>query len=795
MIFDPPFPIPLVVALVAIAVGVAIWREISGERKFTPGWFHPLCLALRITAILSLAIVLLNPSRNKAGQPTSGKVVILLDSSASMTLPDKNGTRWDAALTFSQSVAEKIQTAETVTFSRILNADEPDPKPEGRETNLSAALEQLLADGNHSDSPENIIVLSDGRIHDRDRLGQALRLAEARKIPVSTRVFGIDSPPRNTTISAAYAPRMVRPRSPVSVHVDIGGSGITSEEELTLTLENDAGETLAQSRFSLSESSPTEQVLVFESDLRSATYHLELTVSGEPEVDLDDNQFTFLVEIAGEKLRVIFVEGTHWKRAVGDKGHFWNDMELMTRAWEATGEIEHYCLSPLNEYLNQPNLGAVTFHNGEMQFDFSRGFPETREELYSYDVMLISDVPVGNFSREQMEWVVDWVEKRGAGFLMGGGHTTFDSGEYDKTPWEKIVPVDMKAYGKGFSAKWFQIDIPQAVRGHPLWTLSPVERENEKILAAHPRFAGMNHVRRAKPGAIVLAFRKGTDEPVIAAQRYGRGRSIAFLPDPNGGWGRFYADWGPPDGPFLNPNWIHLGQGKKFRFDKAAATRNPGPSPPHPSAWYGQYWVNVVRWLGENSIRWQRDQLAGRIEAARAHPGRKLKVAAEFLPITEVDDLLSLDLGARLDLLGSRRTRLLYDRDRREFTGQFSVPSSVENAAPLKVVFDVMVGEKTYSQVETIGVHRGNPEFDDPAPDPIFLAGLADATGGRILETVEDAVTSNREAVEKRRSQSNRSQSIPLWSKWLPWLIFAICFCGEWALRRRGNREVDSYSK
>ena len=38
------------------------------------------------------------------------------------------------------------------------------------------------------------------------------------------------------------------------------------------------------------------------------------------------------------------------KRSVGTNGYSWNDMELMTRAWDATGEIEYECLTPVSEY-------------------------------------------------------------------------------------------------------------------------------------------------------------------------------------------------------------------------------------------------------------------------------------------------------------------------------------------------------------------------------------------------------------------------------------------------------------
>ncbi|MBP6782377.1 MAG: hypothetical protein KA152_01215 [Verrucomicrobiales bacterium] len=462
----------------------------------------------------------------------------------------------------------------------------------------------------------------------------------------------------------------------------------------------------------------------------------------------------------------------------------------MTRAWEATGDIEHVCLTPWSQYLNEPNLAGVTFANGEMLLDRTKDFPKTREELNAFDVVIISDVPEGNFSKEQMEWVVDWVKNRGGGFLMGGGNTAFDSGKYDKTPWEQIVPVDMVSYGDGNLREWFEIDIPKSVRNHPLWTVSLDPKANEKILAAHPRFTGMNLVRRAKPGALVLATRRGTGDPVIAAQRYGRGRAVAFMPDPNGGGGTFYIEWGTEGSPIMGANFrqMELGHGKGFRFNKESAETDYGPEPEYPSKWYGQYWVNMVRWLGENSVRWQRDKLAGRVVAAQARPGERLAVAAEVLAVSQIDELLALDVGARLEGTGSRRVRLLYDRDRREFTGDLLVPSDLGEKTEVIVLFDVEVKNQTLSQSVSTGIYRGNPEFSESAPDPVFLSDLAKATGGSVLENPGDAADSIREAAEKRLSEARRSWSEPLWSRGWPWLIFAICFCLEWTLRRLGSR-------
>ncbi|MEZ5299610.1 MAG: hypothetical protein R3F11_02915 [Verrucomicrobiales bacterium] len=110
--------------------------------------------------------------------------------------------------------------------------------------------------------------------------------------------------------------------------------------------------------------------------LRSAGYRLDLAAPGAPEIDRADNGFSFTLEVASTKLRVLFVEGTHAKRSVGGDGHFINDMELMTRAWEESGEIEHTSLTALDSFvLDASNLFGVSFSNGEMAIDTGVRFP------------------------------------------------------------------------------------------------------------------------------------------------------------------------------------------------------------------------------------------------------------------------------------------------------------------------------------------------------------------------------------------------------------------------------------
>ncbi|OYV03993.1 MAG: hypothetical protein CFE26_19250, partial [Verrucomicrobiales bacterium VVV1] len=553
---------------------------------------------------------------------------------------------------------------------------------------------------------------------------------------------------------------------------------------LGLTLKDADGKTILQKNLP----SDPESTCTFEfsAAIRTSAYTIELTET-PGETTYKDNSSTFTIEVSNAKLRVLFVDGTHHKKKIGNTGLCVNDLELMTMAFDAAGDIEYLCLTCPDQYLQAPNLFQVSFHNGEMLLNRNVTFPTTREELFSYDVMIISDVPVGNFSKDQLQWVVDWVVERGAGFLMGGGYTTFDCGNYDKTVWEQIIPADMKAYGQGFVEEPFRMTIPKAARRHPIWHFSDDPVENDKILDSHPDWRGMVRIRRVKPGALVLGVRPDTDnEPLIAAQNYGRGRSIAYMPDPNGGWAVNFTKWAPP-GKSLVGDVIMLGTGGSFRFNQNASIPPPGVVlKEHPSSYYARFWVNVVRWLGENSIRWKRDKVAGRALATAATPGKPLPVAAEVLAVTDPAASLDLDVGARFDLPGATRTTLKYNRDQREFTGNMPVPETLSGNS-VGILFDAVVAGQNHGDATTVQVQATNKEYTETKPDPTVMTEISTAGGSGHFTSPSEAATAITDIARHSAATGKEAWQRPLWNRWELWAALASLLCLEWFLRRKGN--------
>ncbi|HEY8962527.1 MAG TPA: glutamine amidotransferase, partial [Luteolibacter sp.] len=606
-------------------------------------------------------------------------------------------------------------------------------------------------------------------------------------VPVHVHPVGGVDPMANSWIAGIKVARSVRPQANVPVQAWVGGRGVT--KPLTLKLLNAAGATLASGKVQPAED-PAPVTLDFTAGIRTETFRIILET---PENDVigEDNELTFQLDITSPKIRVLYMEGTHISHPVTSGSHtaVWNTMELKTRAWDATGEIETDILSPTTQFANSKNLFKVRrFLGGGIEFDTTHGFPTSRDELFKYDVVICGDVPHGNFTDEEMQWVVDLVTRRGGGFCMIGGYTSFDSGDFDQTPWEKITPVDMVEYGHGYSNKATDFLIPEAARSHPIWRIVPDPAENERILAAHPRFYGFHDIRRAKPGAINLGMHADGSGPLITVQSYGRGRSMAFLNDTNGGWAKDYIHWGEEKSGATIGRTTELGHGPRILTSTQGKTEEDAVPVGmiHPSPYFGQFWVNTVRWLAENSIRRLGEGISGRAADSVARPGADLPVSAEITAGVSAEEMPGLPVTARLLLPGARAQRLKWDRDRREFAGSIEVPAQID-AKNVGIVFECETPTRTISDRLNLPVLSLNPEIERVEATPGLLRDLAAATGGREIADPEEAA---RQLV----SDIDRSQKAdvvlfkPAWDRPWVWAVLAGLLSVEWWLRKLARR-------
>jgi len=473
------------------------------------------------------------------------------------------------------------------------------------------------------------------------------------------------------------------------------------------------------------------------------------------EATTENNQVPFEIGTRKKKLRVIYMEGT-----TGGEYRFLRD------ALVEDPNIECMAMEVQYQYTRDQRLFRVD--------DPSRGYPATREELFGYDVVICSDASRNAFTQDQLNWTKELVAKRGGGFAMVGGVTSYGAGQWEQTVWDEIIPVKMgenlpNSRGAGYVYTPFGVTVPVEVERHPIWRIVDDPMQNRQILDRIPVFYGASIIDRVKPGATLLGL---PDRPlpnvglmpVFACQSFGMGRTFGMMPDTTIDWGR---DW--------ERNW---GEGDNRYFRK--------------------FWRNVVTWLGENSAGASRRL---RIETDRViyRPGQPIEITARAFD-EKLEETDRYRLTARLQqpatpASASRATieevALAPATDDKLYHGRIKTPpiSAIAERPPgsslqtLALEVTARNGNEPPVQVSIdVQILDDSPEFRDLRPDIPALETLAHLTGGKVLRRASDlgAVIGACQPAPGEKVVSRQ----PAWDSPTVWFLLLLLLAAEWILRR-----------
>ncbi|MEQ1851532.1 MAG: glutamine amidotransferase, partial [Chthoniobacteraceae bacterium] len=601
--FEPALPWPWLGALGAIGLFTAI---ITARRARFP----VATAGLQLLALAWLLLVLANPVRRgevPVPAPTGGQVV-LLDVSASMSLGGAH-PRWRKALEWATPLLDRNE-ARLVTFDAGCDLSGVTPNgAKGAESRLAQALDRISSGAL---PPAHIVVVSDGVFDDPREIERALARLGERHIAVSTHVVGRDEVAPNLFLRRIEAPRFAPAESQVNVGIEVGAIGLPPETRTTLRLLGEDRRVLAEREWS---GGPIELAIPF--GLRAEQITAQLTpVAGE--VSDADNTATFRIEPLHPKIRVFYAEGSRGPNTLAD-GRL-ASARFFPVAFQRAGDIECDLFQmPEQDRRGQPIYFVSGFdEDGHAVLDPTRTIPSDRDGWWRYDVIIISDID-RQMLLPHMETVRALVAEGGGGFLMCGGNHSFDTGYYDQTVWERLLPVDCLQFGYGHGGRRIDVGFPDTIRAHPILQITPSRALNDRILGVHPQMRGYHDIRRIKPGAVTLATVASSGAPLAAVQDYGRGRTMAFLSDPAGGWGEDYQGvWGPA---LLADDAANAVPGEREFIEDPSLAVNE---------FYNRFWVNSIRWLAAHSVRRQERMLLGRAATATVRPGERLVVSAEL---------------------------------------------------------------------------------------------------------------------------------------------------------------------
>ena len=757
---------------------------------------NALLWAFRGGVLVALVMIGLNPVRVAVtpGSVHRPEVHVLLDASQSMLLGSPQ-SRWQEGTALLRDALDGQQGHADVHIHRFgqrlvavdleaFRAGGELARPDDGDTQLAAALRQL-AGRLGREGPAAVVVVSDGRVRDPDKVDEMASLWHRLRVPVHVVPLGRAAEGGDAAIVAAVAPARARKQAQVEVDVFLRSYGFAGRRtELQLQALDETGKvrrTLTTLPITLQDGmQPVTVAFRTEPDLKRLRLHL-------PPLPRDlapaNNDFPLEIEIDRTKIRVLMLEGS-------PETTFFR----INRVNGEPGDDSDAPYAPFRDaLLADPDIQCTVFtvpSGGEPlrvptreTAYLPRAFHQTAAELLAYDAIVLSNVPRSALSDQILGWVDEWIGKRGGGLLMAGGPRSFGAGGWTGTAIERMLPVEFLG-----SADWeFTPAIlePTGADLHPVWRLFEDERATRAALKTLPEALGRNNWVRVKPqsGTLLGALKAGTGNgtpPLFAIGAYGRGRTAALATPISGLWSpRFTRLWGEQD-----------------------------------NRYFAKFARNLTYWLTENSAIGRR-RLVANTDKRFYRPGETVAIAAQtfdesanrtgryrVVAMLEPRQLDSAELppcpvkwpagrprspGESGSLVGwGEEIELHHDPQTKDHSLALPLVEALANGSAGQAFKLELTAYEGQTQIDSgsldVQILSDPHEQQNPLPNREFLAALARGTGGREI-TDANALAEVLSELPITEGPATVRHS-PLWSRgWILGALLAL-LAADWFWRR-----------
>jgi hypothetical protein len=428
---------PLPVILLAFGLAGLMGWLYRHELKFVSSRFAQVPAVLRSLAVFILVIALAGPVlRHVTTLRQLGRVVIAVDSSASMQLADETADKSgstsksrfhraeDLLLKGATPLLKKLAETQDVELVALrgMNTqrlwwyrqggkDTSGEMPAGFElpatspiTNLDQTLRAALGPATAGTA---LVVLSDGQHNSTGSPEEFSTSLKAGGTAVFTIGFGTEIPPPDLALLGVTAPESVFSKEnfqgrltindsmpagvPASVRIESQGKALWKKEFIT----DGKGEKAFDFIFPVTELPPPAPG---QRDKTLRSVNIQISASGDRaslEKTRSNNVRELAIHLLDKKRKVLILDGRPRWETRYIHNHFDRD-----ERWQATLIFDDMAD---NAAKRQPAKAT---------------FPKTRDDLLSYDLIILGDAALSRFKAEHLDWIVEFVEKRGGGLIL-----------------------------------------------------------------------------------------------------------------------------------------------------------------------------------------------------------------------------------------------------------------------------------------------------------------------------------------------------------------------------------------
>jgi uncharacterized membrane protein len=600
-------------------------------------------------------------------------------------------------------------------------------KPTGDRTLLGAAL-RSVADGLRGHRIAAAIVVSDGRTQDADpaAVDTARRLGaiHGEPFPVFTVGVGATDESKDIEVIKVLAPTTAKKDDAVTFNAVVASKGFEGEVDVLLKADD---KLVAKVRARLEGGDAPQTIPIRYTPETAGTFRFTVEIPAEPdELSTENNAKSHVLTVKDAKAKVLLV--------AGQPSYFYRFLKN-TLLVDPSVQLSCFLQSADPDFVQE---GKVRITH----------YPESREELFGFDVVLFSDVDPAAFRQEQLADLRAFVGQFGGGFIVVAG--PFNPPEVWKgTPVEELLPVALGGKAPTADAlasktlkEAFRPRLTEQGRSHGITQLGESSDEVVRVWENFPGCYWYHPVARPKPGVIVLAEHPyDRDEqgamPLIVVGRYDPGRVLYCGLDETWRW-RF---------------WVG-------------------------DAYFNRFWVQAINYVGSYRILGG----SGRIQLAtdkRSYSlGERIVVQAQCL-----DDAFrpsqAESLEARLEMQGEQPqpVRLLPSRQGPGiFEGSFL--ASRQGSGTLTVALGPDQDSRSFD------VRLPDTEFQHPTMDSRTLREIAEVTRGLFVPL--HAIDRLPERIQAAAQEITTEVQEPIFDAPLVVILFVGLACSEWWFRKRG---------
>ena len=730
---------PWLLGIVAgAALLFAVYHSIFLRTEHRLTW---VLLGLRGVGILALLLALARPVWTEDSSVVDpGRLAVVLDDSRSMSLAHSGGkSRYEWAREAVERLTRQVEEGEGAEVRvELFGMDgkpidgEPAAEPTGQVTDLVRAVGKVES-RLRSRELIGMVLVTDGM--DNSGRDSVLQLADS-DTPIHA--IGFPSDPSSAEFDLALrkpqAPEQVLVNNSVTVRVPVVRAAGPPDRRVAITVTLSSDQPEAEQQVVLEAgANQVEAVLTFEPTVAGRfVYRVEAKADGGEGV-VENNVEQFALQVNAEAIGVLYLEGflryeyTFLRKRLDDDP----DINLVTVVRTA------------NPRRPNPEASKVLL---------------TKTQLETVDLVILGDMEFDFLGEAEYEALTEWAGGEGHAILVLGGYRSFGPNGFVRTPLADVLPVEFVTQEEADQANEpFTMDLTSVGQAHPIFQVRSDRVQNKALWDRAAQLAGCSLVKRAKPGADVLATNPitsvdGKPAVVVAVQNFGQGKSMVVTTD---------TTW---------------------RWSRVARLKGQG------DVLYARFWSQAVRWLTGRGLNDEQAPLVVTTDRPGYGHGEAVRVR-----VVSRDAAASEGQGLVATITNSGgRERNVPLRPAADGSGD-----QVATVYPDGIGRHVIVARSTLdgktvanSNVELL-VHGADMEIADTRTNPQVLRQITDERGAGFYVDINEADTLGKRLQPDRRERTitRARDAREYWNSPFLFCFFLVAVTGEWWLRRN-NRLV-----